>query len=57
MKAVMHTIQRSSLCPLEVGTAVRAGEYTLHPGDSRPGDANDTISASFAIRGNKELPQ
>jgi beta-glucosidase len=36
---------------------IRAGDYTLNLGGSQPGGANDTISTSFAIRGNKELPR
>jgi beta-glucosidase len=36
--------------------AVEAGDYSLHLGGSQPAES-DAVSASFTIRGNKELPQ
>ena len=36
--------------------AVEAGDYTLHLGGSQPTEG-DTVSASFTISGNKELPK
>jgi beta-glucosidase len=38
--------------------AVRAGEYTVHVGGSQPNNAADgSVSASFTIHGNAELPR